>query len=86
MKAGDIILSVNGKPLNTGDDLIDTVTATPDWRAVNLTVLHDGKHENLSVVVGDLVAALPRSSAASASRKPRPGNLPSRCSAWTSSR
>jgi serine protease Do len=61
MKAGDIILSVNGKGLHTGDDLVDTVTATPIGQAVNIVVLHDGKRENLKVIVGDLAQLFPES-------------------------
>jgi serine protease Do len=60
MQAGDIILSVNGKTVVTGDDLIDTVTATPIGSAVNLTILREGKHENLRVVVGDLSQLFPK--------------------------
>jgi serine protease Do len=60
MLAGDIILSVNGKTVVTGDDLIDTVTATPIGTAVNLTILREGKHENLRVVVGDLSQLFPK--------------------------
>jgi serine protease Do len=59
MKAGDIILSINGKALRTGDDLVDTVTSTPIGQSVNLTVLHDGKREDLKVVVGDLAQLFP---------------------------
>jgi serine protease Do len=59
MKDGDIILSLNGKQLNDGDDLIDGVTATPIGQAVNLTVLHEGKRENLQVIVGDLSQLFP---------------------------
>src|SRR5580658_5284644 len=59
MKDGDIILSLNGKQLNDGDDLIDGVTATPIGQAVNLVVLHDGKRENLHVIVGDLSQLFP---------------------------
>jgi serine protease Do len=60
MKAGDIIISINGKTLNNGDDLIDTVTSTPIGNAVNLTVLREGKHENLHVIVGDLSQIFPK--------------------------
>ena len=60
MKAGDIILSINGKPLRTGDDLVDTVTATPIGQAVNLVVLHENKQrQDLKVVVGDLSQLFP---------------------------
>jgi serine protease Do len=61
MKAGDIILSINGKNLHTGDDLVDTVTATPIGQGVNMSVLHDGKRENLKVIVGDLSQLFPES-------------------------
>jgi serine protease Do len=59
MKDGDIILSLNGKPLTTGDDLVDNVTATPIGQAVELTVLRDGKRLNLQVIVGNLAQIFP---------------------------
>ncbi|MGA3236801.1 MAG: trypsin-like peptidase domain-containing protein [Bryobacteraceae bacterium] len=59
MKDGDIILSLNGKPLMNGDDLVDTVTATPIGQAVDLTVLRDGKRLNLHVIVGNLAQLFP---------------------------
>jgi serine protease Do len=59
MKDGDIILSLNGKPLRTGDDLVDNVTATPIGQAVELTVLRDGKRLNLQVIVGNLAQIFP---------------------------
>jgi serine protease Do len=60
MQAGDIILTVNGKSLSDGDDLVDTVTATPIGESVNLTVLREGKRLNLRVVVGDLSQIFPK--------------------------
>jgi serine protease Do len=60
LKPEDIILSVNGKMLNNGEELIDTVTSTPVGEAVNLTILRDGKHENLHVVVGNLAQLFPK--------------------------
>jgi len=59
LQAGDIILSINSKAIHTGGDLVDTVTATPIGQPVNLVVLHDNKHENLKVVVGDLSQLFP---------------------------
>jgi serine protease Do len=61
MQGGDIILSINGKALHTGDDLVDVVTTTPIGQAVNMVVLHEGKHENLKVIVGDLTQLFPDS-------------------------
>src|SRR5580698_817942 len=59
MKNGDIILALNGKPLMNGDQLVDTVTATPIGQAVDLTVLRDGKRLNLHVIVGNLAQIFP---------------------------
>jgi serine protease Do len=59
MKDGDIILSLNGKPLMNGDQLVDTVTATPIGQAVDLVVLRDGKRLNLHVIVGNLAQIFP---------------------------
>ncbi len=59
MKDGDIIISLNGKTLNDGDDLIDGVTSTPIGQAVNVTVLREGKRQDLHVIVGDLAQIFP---------------------------
>jgi serine protease Do len=60
LKAGDIILSINGKTLHTGDDLVETVTATPVGQAISMVVQHEpGKRETLKVVVGDLAQLFP---------------------------
>ncbi|PWU00571.1 MAG: peptidase S1 [Terriglobia bacterium] len=59
LKDGDIIVGVNGKPVRQGNDLVNTVTATPIGTAVNITVLREGKRENYKVVVGDLTQIFP---------------------------
>jgi serine protease Do len=59
IKDGDIILSINGKPIRDGNHLIDIVTETPIGTSLNLTVLHEGKRENHSVMVGDLAQIFP---------------------------
>jgi serine protease Do len=50
---------LNGKPLMSGDDLVDTVTTTPIGQAVELTVQRDGKRVNLHVIVGNLAQLFP---------------------------
>ena len=59
LKEGDIITTINGKPVRNGGDLVNTVTATPVGTAVDIGVLRNGKRENHKVVVGDLSQIFP---------------------------
>jgi len=59
MKVEDIIVAVNGKGVKNGNELINAVTATPIGTPVTVTVLRDGKRENLKVVVSDLAQVFP---------------------------
>ena len=59
LKAGDVIVAINGKPIHEGTELINTVTATPIGSSLNITVARDGKRENFKVVVGDLAQIFP---------------------------
>ncbi|MEI9976483.1 MAG: trypsin-like peptidase domain-containing protein [Ignavibacteriota bacterium] len=59
LKEGDVIVAINGKPVHVGDDLVNTVTATPIGNTVNLTVLRDGKRESYKVVVGNMKQIFP---------------------------
>lgn len=59
IKDGDIIVALNGKPVHDGNELIDTVTATPIGNALDVSVLREGKRQNFKVVVGDLAQIFP---------------------------
>jgi len=59
MKDGDIITGINGKKVRDGNDLVNTVTATPVGSAVSIAALRDGKQENFKVMVGDLTQVFP---------------------------
>jgi len=61
LKEGDVIVAINGKPVHSGDDLVNTVTATPIGNSVNLTVLRDGKRDDYKVVVGNMKQIFPES-------------------------
>ena len=61
IKDGDIIVAINGRSIQNGNELINIVTDTPIGTALNLTVLRGGKRENHSVVVGDLAQIFPES-------------------------
>ena len=59
IKAGDVIVAINGKAVREGSELVNTVTATPVGSPLNITVARDGKRENFKVVVGDLAQIFP---------------------------
>jgi serine protease Do len=59
IKAEDVIVSINGKPVRTNNDVIDTVTATPVGTSLDIGVVRDHKRQNFRVVVGDLAQLFP---------------------------
>jgi serine protease Do len=59
LKAGDVIVSINGKPVHNGNELVETVTSTPVGTALNIAIVRESKHQNFKVVVGDLAQIFP---------------------------
>jgi serine protease Do len=59
IKPEDVIVSVNGKPVRNGNDLIDMVTATPVGTSLDIGVMRDHKRQDFKVVVGDLAQLFP---------------------------
>jgi serine protease Do len=59
LKEADIITSINSKPVRQGNDLVNTVTATPVGTSVTLGVLRGGKQESFKVVIGNLAQIFP---------------------------
>jgi serine protease Do len=59
LKVEDIIVAINGKPVHDGSALVNTVTATPVGSPLDVTVLRNGKRENVKLVVGDLAQIFP---------------------------
>ncbi len=59
MKEGDVITTINGKPVRDGNQLVSTVTATPLGSSLNITVEREGKRHDLKVVVADLAQIFP---------------------------
>ena len=53
LKAEDVIVAMNGKPIQDGDDLVARVADTPIGEDVKLTVDRSGKKMDFSVTVGD---------------------------------
>jgi len=69
IKEGDIIVGINGKPVKTGSDLVNTVIVTPVGSAVDLVVQRNGKKENRKVVVGDITQVFPERFAGNTDRE-----------------
>jgi serine protease Do len=59
LKGGDIITTLNGKPVHDGNQLVETVTNTEIGKTLDVGVIREGKHEDFHVVVGDLAQIFP---------------------------
>jgi len=70
LKSEDVIVSIDGKPVKTSGDLVNTVTATPVGNSVNIVAVRDGKRENFKVVVGDLSQVFPDQFGSGAKEEP----------------
>jgi S1-C subfamily serine protease len=53
LKQGDVITALNGKPVSDGNTLRNQVAATPPRTEVDLTIIRDGREENLRVTLGE---------------------------------
>ncbi|WP_242445762.1 PDZ domain-containing protein [Chromatium okenii] len=54
LRAGDVILSVNGQPIENAKDLPKRVAATPAGTRINLEVWRQGKPWQVALTVGVL--------------------------------
>jgi serine protease Do len=53
LEAGDVIVALDGKPVARGQDLMDRVADASVGETMKITVLRNGKREDLNVVIGD---------------------------------
>ena len=53
LQTGDTITAVNGKPIKTGDELVNTISATKPGNKIDLTYTRNGQQKNASVTVAD---------------------------------
>jgi serine protease Do len=63
MKEGDVLTSINGKPVSDGNQLVGTVASTPVGTPLNITVEREGKRHDLKVVVADRAQLFPEQDA-----------------------
>jgi serine protease Do len=60
LKRGDVILKVNGQPVNSANDLRLTISNMAPGSTVNLTVWRDNKTQNVSVTLAEVPAQGPQ--------------------------
>jgi serine protease Do len=53
LKPGDIITSIDGRPIKGGDDLISDIAARKPGSTATLGYIHNGKHETATVTIAD---------------------------------
>ena len=60
MQQEDIIVEIDGKPVSSGDQLIDVVAATPVDSTVPIVVIRNGERETLNVKIADRAELFPK--------------------------
>ena len=53
LRQGDVIFAISGRPVHTGDDLVDTIASTPVGQEVKLSYLRDRKEQQVTLRVED---------------------------------
>ena len=59
IRDGDVVVAINGKPVRDGNQLTGMVTSTPVGNSLDVTVVREGKRQNLKVQVADLAQIFP---------------------------
>jgi serine protease Do len=59
LQSGDVVTSVNGKPVHTGSDLVNPIASTPIGNSVRVTYLRDKKEREASITVADRTKIFP---------------------------
>jgi serine protease Do len=53
LKAGDILLTIDGRAIKDGDDLVSEIASRRPGSSIRLGYLRDGKQADLTVTIGD---------------------------------
>src|SRR5437879_5996180 len=61
LKGGDVITSVNGHPVKTGNDLVNPIATAPIGSKVKLTYMRDRTQKEATAEVGDRTRVFPNS-------------------------
>lgn len=79
LQTGDAITAVDGKPIKTGDELVNMISATKPGTKVDLTYVRNGQEKQAAVTVADRTKLFPERSEETAGsndeNEPSPGKL-----------
>jgi len=64
LKGGDVITSVNGQPVKTGNDLVNPIAQAPIGSKVKLNYIRDRSQKEATAEVGDRTRVFPNTAAA----------------------
>ena len=59
LQSGDVVTSVNGKPVHSGNDLVNPIATTPIGSSVKVTYMRDKKEHDASLTVADRTKIFP---------------------------
>jgi serine protease Do len=59
LQSGDVITSINGKPVRTGNDLVNPIASTPIGNSVRVTYVRDKNPHEVSLAVADRTKIFP---------------------------
>jgi serine protease Do len=59
LQSGDVITSVNGKPVHTGNDLVSPIASTAVGNSIHVTYVRDKKEHEASLTVADRTKIFP---------------------------
>lgn len=72
LQSGDVITSVNGKPVHTGNDLVNPIASTAIGGSVHVTYIRDKKDHDATLIVADRTKIFPDRSGTEASNDSEP--------------
>src|SRR6202166_1512857 len=72
LQSGDVITSVNGKPVHTGSDLVNPIASTPIGGQVHVTYVREKKDHEATLTVADRTKIFPDRTGAESSNENGP--------------
>lgn len=74
LREGDVIVSMNGKPIRSGDDLVNSVADSEVGSVAKLGVIRDGKKSDVNVTIADRTRVYARNPRIAGDQAEEPSN------------